>query len=378
MKKYFILFLIIPFLAMSCGNRNSAGKNDKEGDSLCFKYAKNISIVKHDGYFTVNMADPWNKGKILHSYTLVCGNGANPDDGSGATVVRIPLKRCVVATSVHCQLLRMIGAQGAVRGVCDMQYITAPWIREAARKGQIADCGSSMAPAVERIISISPDAVFLSPMQNTGGYGKVENIGVPIIEMADYMEDSPLGRAEWIKFYGLLTGKEKIADRIFENTEKQYLKLSAQAKKYASRPKAIMDKVENGCWYLPGGNSTIARTLRDAGIDYAYAADRNAGGIQKSTESIVSANADAALWLMRYYKAGGELSLGELAGENGAYKLIRAYREGNVYGCNTADGRFFEETPFRPDYLLRDFIIIAHPEAAGLGKTRYFHKLEKR
>lgn len=370
----------VPFLFLSCGNNKTATVKE-EGDTLVFKHARNICIVKFANRTEVTIYDPWKKGNILHAYTLI-DNRQSTDSKPAKVhtttgdVVKIPLTHSLVTTSVHCELLKMLGKGHCISGVCDLQYFTSTWVKEMNKKGNIADCGNSMAPNIEQVIQLSPDAIFLSPMQNSGGYGKIANIGIPIIEVADYMEGTPLGRAEWVKFYGLLFGCEKKAEKMFEETEKQYAELKQKAKQANVSPLVLMDKMEGGTWFLPGGKSTIAQMIRDANISYAYSDDSSAGSIQKAKESVVETNAQADLWLMRYYKPEGTLSLKELAAQDKSYQLIKAFKNGNIYGCNTATSHFFEETPFRPDMLLRDFIIIAHPEVKGLGKAQYFSKLE--
>lgn len=378
MKRNIIfLILAIPFLFISC-TANKSARGNEEGDSLLFRYAKNISVVLHKGgYYTVEIADPWNKGKVLHRYLLKKKGENVPADAKGTTVVNIPLTKALVSTSVHCELANSLGYKDAVRGVCDAAYLKSGWITDGLKRGFIADCGNSMSPNIERIITLSPDAIFLSPMQNTGGYGKVESLGIPIIELADYMEPTALGRAEWVKFYALLFGDEKKGERMFDSMLRNYLALKKKVATTKSRPTAIMDKIESGMWYMPGGKSTISQLLSDAGIRYVYAADKSAGSIQKSFENVLTKYAGADLWLMRYYKTDGKrFTLRELSAENKGYSLFRAYKESRVFGCNTAVSDFFEQTPFRPDLLLRDFIIIAHPEAMKGEKTRYFERLK--
>lgn len=386
-NKSFIIF-IVPFLIVSCGKRQTAANNE-EGDTLIFKYAHNICVVRHKGYTKVTMSDPWNKGKILHSYTLVRKDSKNKEteqdihDGNDSKkthnndVVKIPISNALITTSVHCELLKTLGKERAISGVCDIQYMNSPWIHQQHTKGKITDCGNSMAPDIEKIIDLSPEAIFLSPFQNNGGYGKISEIGIPVIELADYMESTPLGRAEWVKFYGILFGCEKQAEAMFEKTERHYIQLKNRAKECKDSPLLLMDKVESGTWFLPGGKSTIAQLIADANIRYFYSTDKSAGSIRKSKESVIENNSQASLWLMRYYKPKGAMTQTELLAENKSYSLIKAFTTGNVYGCNTATSRFFEETPFRPDLLLRDFILAAHPEAGDLGKMRYFFRMEK-
>lgn len=377
MRRFLIyIFIAVPFLFACKGIKTNT--ENQEGDTLFFRYAKNISVIKYRDYTLVRLADPWHEGKTLHTYVLYSGDQKADAGIQGATSVRIPLSRCLITTSVHCSLAQMLGREKVVRGVCDAAYISSPWAKKGLETKRIADCGNSMSPNIEQIIKLSPDAIFLSPMQNMGGYGKVENLNIPIIELADYMEVSALGRAEWVKLYGLLFGAEREADSLFAVTEKNYNRLKAAAASTKDRPSVIMDKVEGGIWYQPGGKSTIAELLKDAGMAYAYEKDQTSGSVQKSFESVMATNADARIWLLRYYKPGDKpLSLSELKAENEGYCQLKAYKEGRVYGCNTASSTFFEDTPFRPDLLLKDFVVIAHPELeASLGSAGYFQKLK--
>lgn len=370
----YLISIIVPFFIASCNRQSSVRTNDEGGDTLHLEYAKNIIIVKYTTHYDVTMLNPWKKGKILHRYRLAVAKDAPQADDM--TTLKVPLENCLISTSVHCELAKMLGKEHCVGGICDLQYMNSPWIKKRCSENKTQDCGSSMAPNIEKIITLSPDAIFLSPMNNTGGYGKVESIGIPIIELADYMEPTALGRAEWIKFYGILLGAEKQAKKIFDTTEKQYKRLTEIAAKSANRPTVLMDKIENGVWYVPGGKSTMAQELKDAGMKYAYSTNDEAGSLQLSPEKILDNNADADIWVMRYYKADKTpLTLDELEKENTVYPMIKALKEKNVYGCNTAASTFFEDIPFRPDLLLRDFIIIANPDKKELGKTKYFKKL---
>ena len=376
----FIRFILIaiPFLLSACQNTNKTGKNEK-GDTLHLDYAKNLTIVRYSNYTEVEILDPWHKGKTLHSYLLVNDANAAPANGNGtdATVVHVPLKHSLVSTSVHTALAMRLGKGDAVSAVLDGQYIISKQIKDRIKQGKITDCGNSMAPNIEQIINLAPDAIFLSPMQNSGGYGKMENLNIPIIELADYMEPTALGRAEWVKLYGLLFGAEDKAQEMFKETESKYLQLKSLAMKAQTKPLVLMDKAENGVWLMPGGESTISQMILDTNARYIYAGDKTTGSIQKSPESAVSDGENADVWLMRYYKNDGTpLSLKELLNENKGYSFIKAFKNGNVYGCNTATSTFFEDTPFQPELLLRDFIIAIHPELHISGKMNYFVKLK--
>jgi len=368
------IFMLSAVVLSSCTGRNSAGQH-VEGDSIEMRHARNISIVKHSGYTLVRLSDPWNKDKVLHTYILIRYGESMPKDLPEGTVIRTPLRNTVVSTSVHCSLLMSLGRAESIHGVCDLQYINIPGIKEAAGKGTVADCGSSMAPSIEKIIELHPDAILLSPFQNSGGYGKLEKLRIPIIEAADYMEPTALGRAEWIKFYGMLWGAEEKADSIFRAVEAEYLELKALAGKSKVRKSVMMDTKTGSVWYMPGGRSTIGQLIKDAGMAYPFADDDNSGSLPLSFETVLERAADTDIWMLRY-GSDTPLTLSGLRAEYGGYGQFRAFKTGEVYGCNTLTSSFYEDTPFHPERLLRDFVMIAHPDLGIKGTAVYFQKLK--
>ena len=185
--------IAIAILTSCSGGQHRSARED--GDTLHFKYAEHLTVVQFDNYTQVELADPWNQGKTLHTYLLVPANEKLPAHLPKGTVLRTPLQKSVIATSVHCGLVMSFGKKNCIGGVCDLQYIHLPWIQQQCKLRKMADCGSGLSPTVEKIIDIQPDALFLSPFQNNGGYGRMDELGIPIVETADYMETSALGRA---------------------------------------------------------------------------------------------------------------------------------------------------------------------------------------
>jgi iron complex transport system substrate-binding protein len=374
MNKPLGILIAVIVLLSSCRGNPTAATHD-EGDTLALKYATHLSVVRYHDHTVVKLADPWNSGKTLHTYVLVPADQKMPAHLPEGAVVRTPLKKAVVATSVHCSLIIDMGRGGHIGGVCEPQYIHIPYILERLAKKEVVDCGSGMAPTVEKIIELQPDAIFLSPFQNSGGYGKVEELNIPIIETADYMETSALGRAEWMRFYGLLFGCEETADSLFAEVENNYLRLKEQAKTSQGNPSLLMDKQTGSVWYVPGGQSTIGGMIADAHIGYAWHGDDHSGSLALPFESVLEQAGDADIWLFRY-NAPHDMTMRELLTDKDGYKQFRAFVNHQVYGCNTATSKFYEETPFHPHLLLRDFICIAHPDLQ-LGEPRYFIKLHE-
>lgn len=373
---YIIGVAVLSFLS-SCGGKTAGSVSD--GDTLKMAYAEHITIVRHDGFRIVELHNPWKPNAVLHRYALVdrkdsarvVNSGA---DLSGMTVVYTPVTSCVVFTSPHCWLLGALGASRAVSGVCDLSYINIPWIQQSAKSGVVADCGNSMSPTVERIISLKPQAIFVSPYEGAS-YGQIDHIGVPVIECADYMETSALGRAEWMRFYGMLVGKEQEADSMFAEVVKGYKEAMTLARHSHVRPKVLTERVVSGVWYCPGGNSSMGRLIGDAGGQYVFADDTHSGSLTLSPEKVVSDAADVDCWMFVYNGKSAPKG-SQLMSEYPGYKLLKAFREGGVYGCGSDTGvPYFEEVSFRPDFLLMDFVRIFHPDLRLNGSTRYYKHL---
>lgn len=371
--KLSLLWMLLALSLASCRD-SRMGADTLQGDTLRLKYARNIVIVKHQGYTTVSMKNPWKTGKTLHRYVLVPSDAQLPANLPEGSVLRTPLRRAAVFTTVHCALIDMLGCRQAIGGVADLKYIKLPWIHQAVKAGRMADFGDGMSPVIEKIIDAKPDAIFLSPFENSGGYGKVEEINVPILECAEYMEASPLARAEWMKFFGMLLGQEQRADSLFAVVDSSYHALKQMAAKASRKPTVLMDKQTGSVWYVPGGRSTIGQMITDANANYPWAADTHGGSLSLPFETVLEKAGESDLWLFRY-SADHPLRTHELLAEQHGYDQLRPVKEGQLWGCNVELSMFYEETPFRPDWLLGDFILMLHPDIQGLAPLRYYHKV---
>ncbi len=362
----------------ACGGKRT-GSAAQGGDTIRMEYAKHITIVKHDGYTTAELSNPWRKDGVLHRYVLVSRKDsarmASKVSTLDGTVVYTPVGRGVMFSAPHCYLMGEIGAADVVSGVCDLNYINLQYLHKAVSEGRVADCGNGMSPSVERIVSVSPDALFVTPFEGVN-YGQLANIGVPLIECADYMETSALGRAEWMKFYGMLVGRENEADSLFAVVKRNYANYKDRAMKSALRPRVITERVVGGVWYCPGGESSMGQLLRDAGMDYVFADDKHSGSLSLSPEKVIEKAATADWWLF-VNSGAGNLDRNGLLTEYAGYKMIKAYREGHVLECvPSISNPYFEQISFRPDFLLADFISWFHPEL-HISPSAHYYKLMK-
>lgn len=406
MKKLYILLCgaTAALLMAACQGGKTAAADAEAGDTLEMKYAKLLTIVKHgDGeecsdaaegidyqYAEAIIANPWKAGTMLHRYILI-PKGKEGDKtvamlarrrSTGAIcttdTVRTPVESNLVFTAPHCQLLTELGCQNAITGVCDKDYINIPDIKSRAQADAkvahpIMDCGSSMQPDIERIIALHPEALLISPFENSGGYGKLDKLRIPVIETADYMETSPLGRAEWIKLYGLLLGSSK-ADSLFSAIEKEYLQLKAEAAKLPLGLSILTERKTGNVWYVPGGKSTMGILLRDAHARYIFADDTHSGSLSMSPEQIIAKGNQVDVWAFKYF-GGNALTKQDLLAEYQGYQALKAFQTGTVYETDTSCEPYFELTSFHPEILLREFIILSHPKAGDkFGKLRFYKK----
>ena len=406
MKKLYILLCgaTAALLMAACQGGKTAAADAEAGDTLEMKYAKLLTIVKHGDveetsdaaegvdyqYTEAIIANPWKAGTMLHRYILI-PKGEEGDKtvamlarrhstGARCTTdtVRTPVESNLVFTAPHCQLLTELGCQNAITGVCDKDYINIPDIKSRAQADAkvahpIMDCGSSMQPDIERIIALHPEALLISPFENSGGYGKLDKLRIPVIETADYMETSPLGRAEWIKLYGLLLGSSK-ADSLFSAIEKEYLQLKAEAAKLPLGLSILTERKTGNVWYVPGGKSTMGILLRDAHARYIFADDTHSGSLSMSPEQIIAKGNQVDVWAFKYF-GGNALTKQDLLAEYQGYQALKAFQTGTVYETDTSCEPYFELTSFHPEILLREFIVLSHPEAGDkFGKLRFYKK----
>ena len=366
--------VILILLLSACSGRSKISFSSSAKEHIPFNYAENIVLEKHTAYTLARLRNPWDTTKILHTYILIDKHKPIPDSLPDATVIRIPLTRSIVYSSVHCSLLLQLKAKDAIAGVCDLDYIYLPEIQEDCKNGHIADIGNSMNPTIEKVIDLHPDAILLSPFQNSGGYGRIEKLDIPLIECADYMETSALGRAEWMKFYGLLFGRTIEADSLFAKIEKNYKALMTLAASDSVRPTVFSELKSSSAWYVPGGRSTTGKLYADANAQYIFDYTPNSGSIPMAFETVYDKGHDADFWLIKYNQATDK-TLKELRRDFAPYAKFKAYQHKNVYGCNTGDIPFYEESPFQPDRLLKDLIKIFHPSLLKEYDLKYFRKL---
>ena len=337
---------------------------------------RNGQTSAEDGFipFTFSVRDPWHEGRTLQQLS-----------------VEQPFRRIVMLSSVHASLMNELGRLQVVCGICDADYLCDGAIKRAVQQGSIADCGSSLQPNIERIVSLKPDAIFVSPYENAD-ITKLQHLGVPIVQCADYMESSPLGRAEWVKAYGRMVGARQMTDSLFAAVAERYNALAAKTanakdgktnngkgggaanlKGKGKTVQVLSDMLLGNVWYQPAAASTIGQFYHDAGAATPFDDMAGQGSLPLSEEQVLQRGSDAEVWLI---KQSYDITLQQLGAQNAVYRQFRAFRDGNVWFCNTTQTMYYETVPFHPDLLLENLIMIFHPELGIQPQRAYFQPMK--
>lgn len=366
MRYFPIPLLLCLVILLGC-----AGGNSREGfnpEDNIFEEAVFIRGSQRDSSTAdISIINPWDSTKILANYRLLNPEAEMTEAPAGTVTLQLPLRRLIVYSSIHAALLAELGYADAIVGVADAKYIKTPEIVQRLNDGRITDIGSSMEPSLEKIIALKPNALLISPFQNAG-HGAIDKAGIPVIECADYMETTPLGRAEWSKFYAMLVqGLSPSNGLLFTGVKERYDSLARKGATFTDKPKVITELPEQGIWTMPGGNSYAARLLMDAGADYPFAENSSTGSIRMNYETVFDRARDADFWLIKTF--GPPLTHSDLLQLHPFNSRFKAFTTDGIYAANTAQCNLFEEFPFHPDLLLADYIAIFHHTGTP---TRYF------
>ncbi len=368
------IYIFATLLGSCIGNRAVSISEPIAVDTI--KYATGFSISRYDDFTEVIVRDPWDSTRMLQRYLLVDRSLERLPRGMGeGSVVRIPIERLVAHTSVHASIVELLAQQDRIVGLCEVKYIDSKILKSRVADGSVLDLGEATAPNVELIMDLETEAIITSPFKDAG-YGPTEKLGIPIIEGADYMENHPLGRVEWIRFYGMLVGAEQAADSIFAATCREYNSLKGLTADVKDRPTLITERKYGGQWFVPGGGSYNAVMYEDAGADYIFKDVEQGGSVPLSFESVLDRGIHADIWLMKYYNHE-DMSYRDLASEYSPYANFDAFKSRQIYACNSYKVPYYEDVPMHPHLILMDYISIFHPDLLPDYTPQYYFRMEE-
>lgn len=358
-------------LTMSGCGGHSGHSHDIVGDTITAMSSR-LKLIDCGDYTIAEISVPWNEKEPLGKYAII---GEDTDIDAiprGYTVINAPLERSVVFSSAYTSAICELGHLGQIKGIADGNYyLDADTVSRLIADGRISDVGSSMSPLIENVIEIEPDAILLSPYVDVSSTG-LERLGVPMVWMADYLETDPLGRAEWILLLGELYGEREKAKDIFERTKRNYLEIKEKTKHLPSKPVVITEKPMSGAWYVPGGQSYIAKMIADAGGDYPWKDNNDSGSVPLDEAAVIDRGADADIWLIKDTRP---YNVKNLAEELPRVRVLSPFPE-SIYFCNTLEVPYYNVIAFHPDRVLSDMAAIFHPDVFSGKRLEFYRHLE--
>jgi len=372
------LILTAALILCSCHNRGNRQEQVQHADTLA---AGRLSIEKEEGFTRVTVREPWqNSAGTQHVWYLLPGGAGLPEGVSEKQSIRIPVRRVICMSTTHVAMMQALGADSLIAGISGSALIYNPLIIEGIGTGRIKDVGYEGNLNRELIISLAPDLVMAYGVADpsAGSTARLAEAGVKVFYNADYLEEHPLARCEWIRLFGLLTGREEKADSIYNSVADAYRGLAERvAASVTSRPGVLLGAPWEDVWYVSPSNSYIGRLIADAGGDYIFGDMTGPNSIPLSVESVFRRAAEADIWI----NPGTAGTLSEITADDPRMASLPLFRKGSVWNnrrrMTAAGGNdYWESAVVRPDLLLSDLVSIIHPDLMPGYVQFYYMELE--
>lgn len=379
--KNLYLFCFLAFLAFAGCQQQPAEKPAAAANSKNkVKHAKGLEIYRFEGYTVVKVTSPWPNAKESFTYIMQQKGGKVPDSLKQFTTVQVPIKTLVATSTTHIPSLEMLGVEQTLTGFAGLDYVSSEKTRARIDAGKVTEAGANENLNTEILIDLAPDALVAFGINSTNKtLNSLEQSGLKVLYNGDWTEETPLGKAEWIKFFGALYGLDNKAEELFNTIEKNYKeaqKLQRQAlREY--EPTVLSGAMWQNEWQLPQGGSWAAIFLKDAGADYLWGDTTGTGSHLLSFETVLEKAKDAEFWI----GVSQFTSLKEMTDANPHYAEFRAFKDKKIYSFGGIKGKtggliYYELAPNRPDLVLRDIVFILHPELLPGHKLVFFTKLK--
>ena len=375
MKKLILVCLSITCIFFSCTDVSNKDKKEAgvENDNL-MEYTSYIDVINYKSGYYVNISNPWNE-KSLGEFYLYPDSLELPNELENRTVIRIPVQSVIAYSSTQWSVFLELGEISKVKGILESDYTDNPEIKRLLAEKKIEDVGIETSLKTEIAINLHPDVILYTPYSTVPKTEIGELTGAVMFPFADYLENHPLGRAEWLKVIGFLTCREAETEKWFNDIVSRYDSLKYVCQNVENRPTVFSDLPFEGQWYLPGGASYIAQIFHDAGADYIWKDNNSTASLPVDAETVLSKARDADFWRIMN-STNTPYSYNRLAIENELYTYFKAYKDRNILVCDIRESGYFEKSEYEPDLLLKDFVFAFHPELVEEDyQPHYFYRL---
>lgn len=381
MKQFRNIFLLaLTFIFISCRTDEKRTENTiaNLGTEIPIQYASGLKITDFGDYSIITVENPWPGAENSYRYLLAKENAEIPEDLDFDQKIRIPVKKIVVTSTTHIPSLEILEKETSLVGFPGLDYISSEKTRNLIKQGKIRELGKNEAINTENLLALQPDVVIGFSIDGSNkSFNTIQKSGIPVVFNSDWTESSPLGKAEWIKFFGAFFGKMEEATAFFEEIEKEYLAAKELAKNASERPTVVAGAMFKDQWYLPAGNSWQANFLEDANANYLFGDSEGTGSLSLSFETVLAKAADAEYWIGPAQFQTYE----EMENASPHYTRFRAFKEKNIFTFSSEKGEtggviFYELGPNRPDLVLKDLISILHPRLLPDYETTFYKPLQ--
>lgn len=371
-----LVLLIILLLFITCKKENKIVLNSKTNTSV--KYAKGFDIEQFENFKKLIIKTPYPNAEQALEYIIIPKENNIPDSLKNLSIIKTPIEKLVVTSTTHIPMLELLEEEHTLVGFPNLRYISSAKTRSRIDKKLIIELGNEESINTEILLDVAPELLIgFSMSSNNKMFKTIEKAGIPVVLNGDWLEETPLGRAEWIKFFALFFDKEKEADSIFTSIENEYKEAVTIAKDATTRPTILSGVLFKDVWNLPAGESFVAQFLKDANTDYLWADTKGKGSLSLSFESIYDKGQPAEFWIAPgYYN-----SLEQLENANEHYTKFDAFQNKNIFSFTLKKGEtggaiYYEIAPVQPHIVLKDIIKITHPELLMDYEPYYLEPLQ--
>lgn len=337
------------------------------------------TIEYFNNYKVITVLNPWRDADVQFRYVLVQCGTPPPDDVGDALVIEVPVKSVVAMSTTQLPHLSELGLLDKLVGVDSFLYINNPDVRKKIDAGELVEIGGGGQVNVEQALDLQPDLIMTYGVGNPefDAHPKLLEAGLKVVLNSEYMETSPLGRAEWIKFTAAFFNREAKATEVYDTIARRYKEMAAKARNVPNKPTVFTGTPFRGTWFMPGGRSYVAQLLADAGATYLWADDTSTGSQPLSFEQVFERARDAEFWL----NPGTWKSLADGKAEDERFTQFAAFQKGNVFNNNkrlneNGGNDYWESGVTNPHLVLADLIRIFHPDLLPDHELYFYQKLE--
>ena len=373
-----ILLLFVVTTCVQCKQNKTAAAAPTQDNKNQIQYAKGFSIANYEGYSIVTVKNPWPKASKNYRYILNEKDGIVPDSLQKNPIIAVPIKSIVVTSTTHIPSLEMLDEEKSLVAFPNLDYISSEKVLALIDAGKVKELGNNQSLNIEVLIDLQPDVIIGYGIDNNNPtLDNLQKSGLKVMLNGDWNEETPLGKAEWIKLFGAIYGKQKEANEIFSKIATDYFKTIEIAKTATTKPTVLAGDMFEDKWYLPRGTSWGSQLLKEANAHYLWAETKGTGSLSLSFETVLEHAKDANVWIT----SGQFESLQAMADANPHYKQFSAFQQKNVYTFTRKKGKkggilYYELAPNRPDIVLKDIVKIMHPELLPSYELYFFEKLK--